>query len=62
MDREDIKLLVKKWWEIYEDESLDYKTHTEPADSSKLIEPVIASLHDEDAGIVNIFKTAPSAA
>ena len=24
MDREDIKMLVKKWWDIYEDESLDY--------------------------------------
>nr|AAM96870.1 fagopyritol synthase 1 [Fagopyrum esculentum] len=25
MDREDIKLLVKKWWDIYNDESLDLK-------------------------------------
>ncbi|KAG7969450.1 hypothetical protein I3843_07G031800 [Carya illinoinensis] len=25
MDREDIKMLVKKWWDIYNDESLDYK-------------------------------------
>ncbi|XP_074310158.1 galactinol synthase 2-like [Silene latifolia] len=25
MQREDIKMLVKKWWEIYEDETLDYK-------------------------------------
>ena len=25
MDREDIKLLVKRWWNIYNDESLDYK-------------------------------------
>ncbi|CAL5402027.1 unnamed protein product [Camellia sinensis] len=25
MDREDIKMLVKKWWNIYNDESLDYK-------------------------------------
>ncbi|KAK4259550.1 hypothetical protein QN277_005872 [Acacia crassicarpa] len=25
MDREDIKMLVKKWWEIYEDETLDYE-------------------------------------
>nr|GEX37635.1 galactinol synthase 2 [Tanacetum cinerariifolium] len=24
MDREDIKMLVKKWWDIYNDESLDY--------------------------------------
>lgn len=25
MEREDIKRLVMKWWEIYDDESLDYK-------------------------------------
>ena len=25
MDREDIKMLVKKWWDIYNDGSLDYK-------------------------------------
>lgn len=26
MDREDIKNLVANWWDIYNDESLDYKT------------------------------------
>ncbi|CAI9089487.1 OLC1v1024071C1 [Oldenlandia corymbosa var. corymbosa] len=25
MDQEDIKMLVRKWWDIYNDESLDYK-------------------------------------
>lgn len=25
MEREEIKMLVKNWWDIYEDESLDYK-------------------------------------
>jgi len=25
MERDDIKMLVKKWWDIYNDESLDYK-------------------------------------
>lgn len=25
MDREDIKTLVAKWWDIYDDESLDFK-------------------------------------
>lgn len=25
MEREDIKMVVKKWWDIYDDESLDYK-------------------------------------
>ena len=24
MEREDIKMLVNRWWEIYNDESLDY--------------------------------------
>lgn len=24
MDREDIKSLVKRWWDVYEDESLDF--------------------------------------
>ncbi|MCI30387.1 galactinol synthase 2-like [Trifolium medium] len=27
MDREDIKMLVKKWKEIYEDETLDYNNN-----------------------------------
>lgn len=25
MQREDIKMLVRKWWDIYNDKSLDYK-------------------------------------
>lgn len=25
MKREDVKILVKKWWDIYNDDSLDYK-------------------------------------
>lgn len=25
MQREDIKMLIEKWWDIYRDESLDYK-------------------------------------
>ncbi|KAK9139126.1 hypothetical protein Scep_008807 [Stephania cephalantha] len=33
MDREDIKMLVQKWWEIYGDEKLDYKNM-----SSKIID------------------------
>ncbi|KAM0961916.1 hypothetical protein ACFX13_021546 [Malus domestica] len=31
MDREDIKVLVAKWWEIYNDESLDFKAETPAA-------------------------------
>lgn len=25
MERQEIKMLVEKWWDIYNDESLDYK-------------------------------------
>ncbi|KAJ0265870.1 hypothetical protein HA466_0020900 [Hirschfeldia incana] len=25
MDREDVKMLVKRWWDVYNDESLDFK-------------------------------------
>ncbi|KAH1071411.1 hypothetical protein AAZX31_03G209900 [Glycine max] len=28
MDREDIKMLMKKWWDIYEDETLDYNNNS----------------------------------
>lgn len=34
MEREDIKMLVKKWWDIYNDESLDYKKKKTPVTSS----------------------------
>ncbi|XP_047083507.1 galactinol synthase 1-like [Lolium rigidum] len=30
MDREDVEMLVKKWWNIYNDESLDYNTAGHP--------------------------------
>ncbi|PIN25113.1 Inositol 3-alpha-galactosyltransferase [Handroanthus impetiginosus] len=33
MDREDIKMLVKKWWDVYDDESLDYKGEEEGEES-----------------------------
>ncbi|CAL9238078.1 unnamed protein product [Arabidopsis halleri] len=31
MDREDVKMLIRKWWDIYNDESLDFKPKN-PAD------------------------------
>jgi inositol 3-alpha-galactosyltransferase len=37
MDREDIKFLVKKWWDVYEDESLDYKNTTPAAETTTKI-------------------------
>jgi inositol 3-alpha-galactosyltransferase len=58
MDREDIQVLVKKWWEIYEDESLDYKNITVPVDQEKL-GALIAALTDD--GVIN-HRNLPSAA
>ncbi|KAI6694566.1 hypothetical protein NL676_022276 [Syzygium grande] len=64
--REDIKMLVKKWWDIYEDESLDYKNcpHVTAAGAkadAKLVnmEPFITAL--SKVGAVQYVK-APSAA
>ncbi|XP_021889550.1 galactinol synthase 1-like [Carica papaya] len=57
MQREDIKMLVKKWWDIYNDESLDYKPVLGGEDIH--LEPFIAAL--SEAGQVQ-YVTAPSAA
>ncbi|KFK37605.1 hypothetical protein AALP_AA3G004900 [Arabis alpina] len=60
MDREDIKMLVKKWWEIYEDSSLDYKNFE--IESKLNSNPAIASLaSNESCGDV-LTNLAPSAA
>lgn len=67
MQREDIKMLVKKWWDIYEDGSLDYKNCPQAAAAvaaegeAELVnmEPFITAL--SEAGTVE-FVTGPSAA
>ena len=68
MDREDIKMLVKKWWEIYNDESLDYNglavaeggvSATVEVAQDGLKQPILAAL--SKAGAVK-YATAPSAA
>lgn len=62
MQREDIKMLVKKWWDIYDDESLDYKPATEAEVASAEpvnLQPFIAAL--SEAGAIQ-YVTAPSAA
>ncbi|KAJ0080397.1 hypothetical protein Patl1_22461 [Pistacia atlantica] len=61
MDREDIKMLVKKWWDIYDDESLDYKNTaaTAPEAEPVTLEQLMAAL--SEAGVVH-YITAPSAA
>lgn len=56
MQREDIKMLVNKWWDVYNDESLDYN----PEVHGRLMqEPLLAAM--SEAGVVH-FVTAPSAA
>lgn len=55
MDREDIKMLVKKWWDIYDDESLDYK----PEEADEFSKPsILASLPEPAVSYI----PAPSAA
>lgn len=61
IDREDIKMLVKKWWEIYEDSSLDYKNFVET--ESKLNPSLItAALASNETGVDALTNLAPSAA
>jgi inositol 3-alpha-galactosyltransferase len=55
MDREDIKMLVKKWWDIYNDESLNFKG----ADAGEVTDPLGAALAEAWAGK---YFPAPSAA
>lgn len=63
MQREDIKMLVKKWWDIYNDESLDYKkllrSGAEGGNEAVNIHPFIEAL--SKAGAAQCI-TAPSAA
>lgn len=47
MDREDIKMLVKKWKDIYEDKSLDYKNLA--MDDNAKLKPLIEVLDGDDA-------------
>ncbi|KAG7644609.1 Nucleotide-diphospho-sugar transferase [Arabidopsis suecica] len=62
MEREDIKMLVKKWWDIYDDESLDYKKPVTVVDTEVdlvNLKPFITAL--TEVGRLN-YVTAPSAA
>ena len=52
MEREDIKMLVEKWWDIYNDENLDYNRNSSPTGFTNPL---------TEAGLVN-FIPAPSAA
>lgn len=60
MEREDIKMLVKKWWDVYDDESLDYKNIQSNGDGDVRKETLVAAL-SEATGVIH-YTTAPSAA
>lgn len=64
MEREDIKMLVKKWWDIYNDESLDYKKSvgvgaTQNDAEPMNMQPFLAALSE---AVAVKYVTAPSAA
>ncbi|XVE85085.1 hypothetical protein DITRI_Ditri17bG0063900 [Diplodiscus trichospermus] len=65
MEREDIKMLVAKWWDIYNDESVDMKAEDpvsvpEEADQTRFSKPsIMASMPDHTA--ISYFP-APTAA
>lgn len=59
MDREDIKVLVAKWWEIYDDESLDFKAEDPSPEGETFSRPTImASMPEPTISYI----PAPSAA
>jgi inositol 3-alpha-galactosyltransferase len=63
MQRDDIKMLVKKWWDIYNDSSLDYNKNLSGNDEAQTNgvenEPFVQALCE--VGRVQ-YVTAPSAA
>jgi inositol 3-alpha-galactosyltransferase len=59
MDREDIKMLVKKWWDIYNDSTLDYEPTPTAMDLEK--QPSLLAAALQEAGAIK-YVTAPSAA
>ncbi|GMY26241.1 galactinol synthase 1-like [Fagus crenata] len=59
MDREDIKMLVKKWWDIYNDESLDYKDENQvPEEETFSRSSIMASMPEPTISYI----PAPTAA
>ncbi|KAL0335398.1 UNVERIFIED_CONTAM: Galactinol synthase 2 [Sesamum radiatum] len=57
MDRADIKMLVERWWDIYNDEALDFTTDVRPASESSKLASTLA-----EAEVVVQYISASSAA
>lgn len=59
MDREDIKMLVAKWWDIYNDDSLDFKAENPVTEGETCSKPsLMVSITDSAIS----YLSAPSAA
>lgn len=58
MQREDIKMLVKKWWDIYNDASLDFKAEQTTEEGTISKSSILASLPEPAVSYI----PAPSAA
>ncbi|XP_008812591.1 galactinol synthase 1-like [Phoenix dactylifera] len=60
MDREDIKMLVEKWWDIYNDESLDFKAEDMVSEGEAFSKPtpIMAGMPEPTINYI----PAPSAA
>lgn len=59
MDREDIKMLVKKWLEIYDDSCLDYKNFVE---TELKLNPIITTIAFKEPVGDCLTSLAPSVA
>ncbi|NP_001305526.1 galactinol synthase 1 [Solanum tuberosum] len=57
MDRQDIKMLVTKWWDIYNDTTLDHKAQGSTVEANRLREAAFS-----DSNISALYITSPSAA
>ncbi|GLT88443.1 hypothetical protein SLE2022_064700 [Rubroshorea leprosula] len=61
MEREDIKMLVNKWWDIYNDDSLDYKNFVSSGEDKAVSQQPLITARPSEAGVV-YHISAPSAA
>ena len=59
MDREDIKMLVQKWWDVYNDASLDFKAEDPVPEEETFSRPSVMAFMPEPA---ISYVPAPSAA
>ncbi|GMY21896.1 galactinol synthase 2-like isoform X1 [Fagus crenata] len=63
MDREDVKMLVQKWWDIYNDESLDYQNtlasvEAEPGAEENVLKRFLDALPEADVHYINASSAA----